>query len=65
MKAPLKVGVTKGIRGWFAVLIDTSEGYPEAVQTGSGSYATESEARSEARAWADAEGIETEFIDTN
>lgn len=55
---PLYVTTTYGMRGWFAVLIDESDGFPEPVQTGCGSYSTQAGAEIEARDWARAEGIE-------
>lgn len=52
------VTTTSGMRGFFAVLIDESEGFPEPVQSGIGSYKTVEGAQAEARDWALAEGIE-------
>jgi hypothetical protein len=46
-----------GLRGWFAVLVDDSNGFPEPVQTGYGSYETAEEARKEAEEWAIAENL--------
>ncbi|MCW2077937.1 UNVERIFIED_ORG: hypothetical protein M2193_000112 [Bradyrhizobium japonicum] len=55
---PLYVTITSGMRGFFAVLIDGSDGFPEPVQTGIGSYKTPELAKPEAIAWAKAEGLE-------
>jgi hypothetical protein len=52
------VTTTSGMRGCFAVLIDDSDGFPEPVQTGIGSYKTDTEAAREAKDWALAEGLE-------
>lgn len=52
------VSVTQGMRGYFAVLIDETNGFPEPVQTGIGSYASFKEAKIEAQEWARIEGIE-------
>ncbi|WP_316207472.1 hypothetical protein [Bradyrhizobium sp. SZCCHNR3118] len=54
----LYVTVTSGMRGFFAVLIDESAGFPEPVQTGMGSYQTAAGAAIEAKDWARAEGLE-------
>jgi hypothetical protein len=51
------VTVTSGMRGYFAVLVDDSDGFPEPVQSGIGSYHTATEAEPEARDWALSEGI--------
>jgi hypothetical protein len=51
------VTTTKGMRGWFAVLIDDSEGFPEPVSTGIGSFDTKEEAEIEAKEWALAEEV--------
>lgn len=51
------VDITSGLRGYFAVLVDDSDGFPEALQTGIGSYKTREEAESEARVWAMSEEI--------
>ena len=48
-----RVGVTHGLRGWFAVLYD--EAGP--IQSGIGSYETPEGAAQEARDWAISEGI--------
>lgn len=52
------VTTTKGMRGWFAVLIDDSDGFPEPVSTGIGSFDTKEQAEKEAKDWARAEGVE-------
>jgi hypothetical protein len=49
------VTVIHGLRGYFAVLID-SDGMPSL--TGIGSYRTPEAAASEARAWAASEGLQ-------
>ncbi len=46
-----------GMRGYFAVLIDDSGGFPEPVTTGYGSYNTREEAEKEAEEWALAENL--------
>jgi hypothetical protein len=46
------LGVTQGLRGWFAVLYD-SDG---PIQTGIGSYSTAEGASKEAIEWWEAEG---------
>jgi hypothetical protein len=51
------ITVTHGMSGYFAVLIDDSEGFPEPVQTGIGRYRTSEEARKEGQAWAKAEEL--------
>ena len=53
----LYVTTTSGMRGWFAVLIDDSDGFPEPVNTGIGSYDDREGAVVEAKTWAEAEGI--------
>jgi hypothetical protein len=53
----LYVTVTSGMRGFFAVLIDETDGYPEPVQSGPGSYESPEGAAVEAREWARAEGL--------
>jgi hypothetical protein len=58
MVAGFYVTVTSGMRGYFAVLIDESEGFPEPVNTGNGSYKTADGAAVEVQDWARAEGIE-------
>jgi len=55
---PLYVTTTSGMRGFFAVLVDDSDGFPEPVQSGIGSYKTAEEAAGEAIDWARAEGLE-------
>ena len=54
----MRIGVTRGLRGWFAVMYDTRTMEPEA--TGFGSYATAVEAAQEAAGWAAAEEIPVE-----
>lgn len=46
-----------GLRGYFAVLMDDSGGFPEVVNTGFGSYKTIDGAQQEAEEWALAEGL--------
>lgn len=51
---------TKGMRGWFAVLMwwcPEEGGFWEPWQTGIGSYTTQEEAEVEARQWAEAEEV--------
>lgn len=48
-----RIGVTQGMRGWFAVLYD-EEG---PINSGIGSYATPQGAHEEALEWAQAEGV--------
>lgn len=45
------------MRGYFAVLIDDSGGFPEPVTTGYGSYNTREEAEKEVEEWALAENL--------
>lgn len=52
------IEVTKGMRGWFAVLVWDGMGFPEPWESGFGSYATKEEAAVEAQQWAEAEGVE-------
>lgn len=49
----LRVGVTCGLRGYFAVLYDKDG----PIQTGIGSYKTRDGAILEAKDWAKAEGL--------
>jgi hypothetical protein len=59
MKRDPYITITKGMRGWFAVMIWWNpEGFEEPYQTGIGSYKWPEQAEPEARDWADAEGIE-------
>ena len=52
------VCVTKGLRGYFAVLVEEfPDGFMEPIQTGFGSYDTVEEAKVEAMVWAKAEDI--------
>lgn len=53
----MRIGVTYGLRGYFAVLYDT-EG---AIQSGIGSYETEDGAKEEAYEWSCAEGVPLDF----
>ena len=53
----LYITVIGGLRGYFAVLIDDSQGFPEPIQTSPISCKTMEEARDDARKWAEAEGI--------
>jgi hypothetical protein len=53
----LRIGVTSGLRGYFAVLYNLEEG---PIQTGIGSYKTAEEAWQEAEAWARADGYQLE-----
>jgi len=46
-----------GLRGYFAVLVDDSQGFPEPINTGFGSYITMEQALEEAKEWAAAEGL--------
>lgn len=48
-----RIGVSYGLRGWFAVLYD-DEG---PIQSAPGSFATEREAHEDAKAWGRAEGL--------
>lgn len=55
------VTVTKGLRGFFAVLVRWNPeygGFYEPWDSGLGSYATAEEAEPEARGWASDEGVE-------
>lgn len=52
------VTVTKGMRGFFAVLMSTDEdGFASPQNSGIGSYRTAEAAIPEAKSWAEAEGI--------
>lgn len=53
----LYLDVTSGMRGYFAVLIDDSDGFPEPVQSGIGSYETREGAEIEAKDWAMSEEL--------
>lgn len=57
-RLPHYVTTTKGMRGWFAVLVDPTDGLHEPVQTGIGSYGDREGAIDEARDWAVAEALE-------
>lgn len=50
----IKIGITSGMRGYYAVMYDDIEG---PIHTGVGSYATPQEAEEEAREWAAAENL--------
>lgn len=52
-----RVGTTQGVRGFFAVLYDQDG----PIQSGIGSYATQEEAKQEARDWARSEGLPCDF----
>lgn len=49
----LRVGVTHGLRGYYAVLYDKDG----PIQTGIGSYPTRDDAKREAWDWAKSEGL--------
>lgn len=51
------ITVTKGMSGWFAVMIVDTNGFPEPECTGIGRYAIQSKAISEGKYWAECEGI--------
>lgn len=53
---PPYVTVTKGMRGYFAVLVDDNDQEP--IMSGVGSYADEAGAIDEAQTWARAEELE-------
>jgi hypothetical protein len=46
------ITVTRGMAGYFAVMITYEDGFPEPWETGAGRYATEEEAVQEAVGWA-------------
>lgn len=52
-----QIGVTKGMRGWFAMLYDNDG----PIQTGIGSYPDASGAKVEACEWAQSEGLMVDF----
>jgi hypothetical protein len=58
-----RLSVSRGMSGWFAVLIADFQHeksgfwYTDVWQTGIGRYATREEAESEARSWAESEGL--------
>lgn len=55
------ITTTHGMSGYFAVMMWLNPemgGLLEPYETGIGRYATEDEARAEARDWAEAEGLE-------
>lgn len=55
------VTLTRGMRGWFAVLVHWNPdhgGFWEPWQTSVGSYDAPEEAAAAGRAWAEAEGLE-------
>lgn len=52
-----RIGVERGVRGYFAVMYD-GDG---PTHTGIGSYDTPEGARGEARDWSMAEGVPTDF----
>jgi len=49
----IRVGVAKGMRGYFAVLYDDDG----PIESGVGSFGTYAEAHEEAVAWAQSEGL--------
>lgn len=49
----IKVGVARGMRGYFAVLYDDDG----PIESGVGSFGTYAEAHEEAVAWAQSEGL--------
>jgi hypothetical protein len=51
------ITVTRGMRGWFAVMIISEKGYDEPWVSSPCSYETREEAEEEAVAWAQAENI--------
>lgn len=51
------IQVTKGLAGWFAVMIADNEGFPQPECSGIGRYAEQRYAIMEGQQWADAEGI--------
>lgn len=51
------IGVTQGLRGWFAVLYDADG----PIQSGIGSYKTAAEAQSEAIDWSISDDIPLDF----
>ena len=57
----MRVTVTHGLRGYFAVLLWWNPeygGFWEPWESGIGSYTTKSAAEEEAKDWAEAEGVE-------
>ena len=52
-----RIGITHGLRGWFAVLYDDDG----PIQSGIGSYRTPEEAKREAIDWARTERLWTDF----
>lgn len=60
----LWIGVTYGMRGWYAVLYEVSPNgnYLDVIQTGIGSYPTPEGARMEAEEWSAAEEIPVDFL---
>lgn len=56
---PSFISISQGMLGYFAVLLRWNpEGFYEPWNTGYGRYSTREEAIREARAWAEAEGLE-------
>lgn len=52
------ITTTHGMRGFFAVMIDDSDGFPDPFMTGHGSYKNSEDAKKEAKDWAKAEEME-------
>lgn len=51
------IQITQGLAGWFAVMIDNSEGFPQPECSGIGRYALQSDAIKEGQQWAEAEDL--------
>lgn len=57
-----KIGVTKGMAGWFAVAYEYDNPYvPDVIATGVGRYQNREDAIIEAEQWAEEEGLPTDF----
>lgn len=52
------IEVSKGGAGYFALMLWDGDGYPEPWETGERRYGEPEPAECEARAWAEAEGLE-------
>lgn len=59
-----RIGISFGLRGWFAVLYERSPdgGFIDPIQSGIGSFPDPEGARREAEEWSIAEGIPTDFL---
>lgn len=58
----IKIGVTQGMAGWFAVVYEYTNPYvPDVIATGVGRYDTKEEAMIEAEQWAAEERLPVDF----